>query len=999
MKRSKQQQIAELSTKLNKFIECFASTNCKSNQDTHNCTNLGSSDTQEGGVLILTHNGHGRSKVKSPGPPSLPPISNTLFTSERSNMDYFTLAGVCKRTGATQDELAVFGLKENIDNALDFSEVNFQSSPNENPEIFVDIMYNKERNYLVMRVRNSSFGLKGIGFTKKRIHAIFDDLDRFHSSKRNLFKQSRGIQGDALKEQVGIPYALGSKYNGKEGWYEPLIIRNGIGEEFEIRAVVDKIGGRNYCSIVKKSTTVNDNFTEIETHLPYNDKIINLIDIKLALIKYSLLNTHITFHFNIVTSVTDNKYWNVTLPATQELSVSNTNSKRLTSIYWSDLATFENLLYGIEDKSLILYDLLTGHFKEGSLLKKEVDLLIPISQLLQLPRKQCQEKIIDIFLRLRRTMGPPTDPFILKRDLLPFSIRSREKALYARANQLGYRPRHIKYKAKTGHYYSDNHDYNFDISNSTTDICVPYLIETAVIHTFSLPYYLLYCEGTNAAANHYHSFTDRYHLKWTTKSGTTKQAHGINGLLKECGYSYGDGKPEKERSIVLVNLWCPKLYYTDYGKSDIDLNPFYYDFVDLLSRMCSASNKRRDDEGNNSEAKALFAKYLVDRYKKVLMEPYIKNSDSWNTSTPVYRYRPELERRGIHVERKYLQSLVKTIYDEMPELQLVNGQFIKTGKVGVKRETLGIYEAPGAFIYFRGQIYDVSYKQLEQIKELATFILVIEKEGVVELLTYWADKYGFALCYTKGFLTENAKEYSKLATRQGARMVILTDDDFSGWAMARELSNIPRIGIRIDTLEKLNIPISEVVEDLPKPKNSKGDKGYGDSRHATTAEQMYDDGLISEEDWKLLTGGNYGRRIEIDNVIAYVGAEKFWNEFILPSFQALFDTANYNLSRKKVTYVMLQNLNLLNMLAEKAGTIAAADEFEKIESEHADYNISTKGFIEDIEAGEKENTKRIENRELENKDILWLEKQLSSLKEEFSERTGITLTPEDSNFQ
>ena len=43
-------------------------------------------------------------------------------------MDYFTLAGVCKRTGATEDELAVFGLKENIDNALDFSEVNFPSS-------------------------------------------------------------------------------------------------------------------------------------------------------------------------------------------------------------------------------------------------------------------------------------------------------------------------------------------------------------------------------------------------------------------------------------------------------------------------------------------------------------------------------------------------------------------------------------------------------------------------------------------------------------------------------------------------------------------------------------------------------------------------------------------------------------------------------------------------------------------------------------------------------
>jgi DNA topoisomerase VI subunit B len=141
-------------------------------------------------------------------------------------MDYFTLAGVCKRTGTTEGELAVFGLKENIDNALDFSEVNFPSSFEGSPEIFVDVKYNSKRNYLVMRVRNSNFGLKDIGFIEERIHAIFDDLDRFHSSKRNLFKISRGLQGDALKEEVGIPYALGIKYNGKGEWDEPLIIRN-----------------------------------------------------------------------------------------------------------------------------------------------------------------------------------------------------------------------------------------------------------------------------------------------------------------------------------------------------------------------------------------------------------------------------------------------------------------------------------------------------------------------------------------------------------------------------------------------------------------------------------------------------------------------------------------------------------------------------------------------------------------------------------------------------
>jgi hypothetical protein len=908
-------------------------------------------------------------------------------------MDYFTLAGVCKRTGATENELVVFGLKENIDNALDFSEVNFPSPSRENPEIFVEIKYNQEQNYLVIRVRNSKFGLKDIGFTEERIHAIFDDLDRFHSSKRNLFKLSRGLQGDALKEEVGIPYALGLKYNGKAEWNEPLTIRNGNGEEFEIRAVVNKIEGRNYCSIMKKTTAAKNNFTEIETHLPYNANIIDLAHIELVLIKYALLNTHITFHFNIVTSITDNKYWNVILPATQKLSISNTNSKRLTSIYWSDLASFENLLYGIEDKSMILYDILVSHFKEGSSLKKEDDLLLSVGQLQQLSKQESEDKIRDIFLRLRNTMGPPTDPSILKRDLLPFSVKIREQALFARASQLGYNTKHIKFKTKIGYYHSDENIS--DISKSTTDICVPYIIEASVIHTYSLPYYLLYCEGINAAPNHYHSFSDGYLLEWTTKNGSKKQAYGVRGLLKECGYSYGDGKLEKERSIVLVNLWCPKLQYTDYGKSDIDLNPFYYDLVDLLSKMCSGGNRRRDNDGNKLQAKALFAEYLIEeRYKKVLKEPSIKKTDSWNTSTPVYRYRPELERRGIHVERKYLQSLVKTICDEMLELKLVNGQFIKTGKIGVKREALGIYEAPRAHIYFRGQIYDVSFKQLERIKRIATFILIIEKEGVVELLTYWADKYGFALCYTKGFLTDNAKEFCELATKEGARMAILTDNDFSGWAMAREVPNITRVGIRIDTLDRLNIPIDEVIEDLPKPKGSekKVNVDYRDNNHAATAEQMHSIGLIPDDDWELLTGGKYGRRIEIDNIIAYIGAERFWNDFILPSFQALFDTADYNLSLKKVECVMLPNLSLLNELAEKAETIAAADEVDKIDSEHVDYKISTKGFIDDIDEVEKKNEERIKKKELEDEHIYWLEEQLVPIIKELSRRTGITIS-------
>jgi hypothetical protein len=87
-------------------------------------------------------------------------------------------------------------------------------------------------------------------------------------------------------------------------------------------------------------------------------------------------------------------------------------------------------------------------------------------------------------------------------------------------------------------------------------------------------------------------------------------------------------------------------------------------------------------------------------------------------------------------------------------------------------------------------------------------------------------------------------------------------------------------------------------------------------------------------------------------------------------------------------------LSLLNKLAEKAGTIVAADEVNKIESEHFDYDISTNGFIKDIEEVEEANTKRIENKELKDEHIQWLEEHLALLSEEFSRRTGLPLPSE-----
>jgi hypothetical protein len=175
-------------------------------------------------------------------------------------------------------------------------------------------------------------------------------------------------------------------------------------------------------------------------------------------------------------------------------------------------------------------------------------------------------------------------------------------------------------------------------------------------------------------------------------------------LLEKYGYSKYTEKCKKPGSIIIVNLRSPKIEYTDYGKSQINLKPFSKTIAETLYKMCSAGTKGLTDDNGSSDqvrAKEIFTDFLEKRHIQVLNNPELKNIDRWNTSTPVYRIRPTLEKNGLgNLSRKYLQGLVRTICN----------------RLGVEREDLGIYEGTRAQLDFKGAIYDVSLEQLAEIK-------------------------------------------------------------------------------------------------------------------------------------------------------------------------------------------------------------------------------------------------------------------------------------------
>jgi hypothetical protein len=95
----------------------------------------------------------------------------------------------------------------------------------------------------------------------------------------------------------------------------------------------------------------------VEIRVPYDEDIIDLDEIKDALIEYALLNTHISFNFDLVEYInTDSPFefyepYRIDLPATRKMFISDTSYKKLTRIYHFDLSTFENLIYSIENKN------------------------------------------------------------------------------------------------------------------------------------------------------------------------------------------------------------------------------------------------------------------------------------------------------------------------------------------------------------------------------------------------------------------------------------------------------------------------------------------------------------------------------------------------------------------------------------------------------------------------------------------------------------------------
>jgi len=162
--------------------------------------------------------------------------------------------------------------------------------------------------------------------------------------------------------------------------------------------------------------------------------------------------------------------------------------------------------------------------------------------------------------------------------------------------------------------------------------------------------------------------------------------------------------------------------------------------------------------------------------------------EKWTVQSVWYRMLPILDRNNIRVKRQTLIGYVKKHCDNCH----------------ITRASIGIFAGVRAELYFNGEWKSVSFDAINELAEKGTDIVFIEKQGIAEVLTDYANKYGIAMVNTRGYLSEYGNDLINAATRSGANVAIMTDYDLTGINIASQTpSEIPWIGVDQRTFQVL----------------------------------------------------------------------------------------------------------------------------------------------------------------------------------------------------
>ena len=318
-----------------------------------------------------------------------------------------------------------------------------------------------------------------------------------------------------------------------------------------------------------------------------------------------------------------------------------------------------------------------------------------------------------------------------------------------RIEQFGFQVSNTKYRLVHQKYVSDDGQIKF-----------AFIFEIGMFYSNLNASYIV--DGINSSYRPNSPFVGGYTNTYTWISGRKGEkqnsAQTVNDILTKYGYttsSSQDNKSRKGTALIVLNLICPRIDYEGYSKSHINLRPFAATIAETVYKIASESSPVTGD-GKVASGKDIVREILNERRDAILANAELKITDRWTQSTVYYRTRKRMLECDVRLtERETITRQIKEICEEWK----------------VAREELGVYAADRAQLYFRGEVRDVNLEEMHSLKQSGTDLVIIEKEGVAEVLSPFAAKYGIAILNTRGFLTDYAKALSELSEH----VAILTD--------------------------------------------------------------------------------------------------------------------------------------------------------------------------------------------------------------------------------
>jgi len=370
-----------------------------------------------------------------------------------------------------------------------------------------------------------------------------------------------------------------------------------------------------------------------------------------------------------------------------------------------------------------------------------------------------------------------------------------------------------------------------------------------------------------------------YH--WTGEKGKHKgtllSATTLKDIAFKCGFNNDLHLSKvKKPGVLFINLKCRVIEFRGAkGKTHIETRPFASDIAsavsNLLYKMPSyhgdglrwADDSLEDnDDDSSGEYVGYLRNFLLERRKAVEADPSLTVKDRLTQSGVWYRIRPEMIRGGFRPRNRSTDSKGRAIYDWGSTRIGLTKRIRKTIEElwpgeDVTREYLGIVAKARAMLYFNGRVFPVSFDSREELaRTKTTDLVIVEKEGITDVLLDSAKRYRIALVATGGRFTDYVQDLMRLAVKAGLNVCILTDYDIHGLNIWRDTKiRIKRLGIDRDTIRWFH-------------KN-----GYADLREEDVEEEYSPNPSLfrADDDPYLVT-----KRIELDSIIEKVGANAFW---------------------------------------------------------------------------------------------------------------------------